>query len=341
MRGKEVDEMSRKSIQIENRSSDKLLGFSWLVSDKQELAGNIIIITGMQETAERYDHFAKFLVSNNYNVYCIDHFGQGLNAGAANEKLGQWPESAFSKYVKTIDDLVIKLRLSCRPTYIIGHSMGSFILQDYIQRYTEHIAKVVLIGTGRKPFAPLLGYALSKILVPKQGKSKNNPDKSRNSAWNKKNPTLHKLSLGNVNKLVLKQHKQAIKDGKISADSPKPHHYAWLSRNQDNVSSYAKNPQCGGINAGGFYREFFKGMRRLNKKKFLQKIRPSLSILIVGGKEDPIGNYGKELVALHKQYRKVGVRDVKLRLYPEMRHEVLNETNREKVYNDILDFIKE
>ena len=336
--------MSRKAIQIENRAKDKLYGYVWSPENQENLVGNIIIITGMQETAERYDDFAKFLVKNNYAVYCIDHYGQGLNAGPTNDKLGIWPESAFRKFVNTVDDLVVKLRLTCRPTYIIGHSMGSFILQDYIQRYTEHVAKVILIGTGRKPYAPSLGYALAKMTVPriKVDKKTGLPKTTRKThGWNKKNPTLHKLALGNVNKLVVKQHKEDIKSGVKSADSPAPHQYAWLSCNGNNIKAYASNPQCGGVNAGGFYREFFKGLSRLHKKKFLKKIRPSLSILIVGGKEDPIGNYGKELVTLHKQYRSVGVRDVRLRLYDNMRHEVLNETEKEKVYNDILNFIKE
>ena len=342
--------MTRKAIQIVNRHKDKLYGFSWTVDDQEKLIGNIIIITGMQESAERYDDFARYLVSNNYSVFCIDHYGQGLNAGSANEKLGVWPESAFRKMVNTIDDLVVQLRLTCRPTYIIGHSMGSFVLQDYIQRYTEHVAKVVLVGSARKPFAPSLGYGLARLLVPRVRTPKVKRDKdgrvikaknSKTPSWYKKNPTLHNLALGNPNKLVIKQHKDAIKSGSIPADSPTPHVYSWLSYEPGNIRRYADNPQCGGINAGGFYREFFKGLSRLNKKKFLAKIRPSLSILIVGGEEDPIGNYGKELVSLHKQYRNVGVKDVKLRLYPKMRHEVLNETEKERVYKDILDFIKE
>jgi len=343
--------MLRKAVQIVNRDNDTLRGYAWKAINQDNLVGNIVIITGMQETAERYNDFAVFLVRNNYNVYCIDHYGQGMNAGANNELLGIWPESAFRKYVNTVDDIVIQLRISCRPTFIIGHSMGSFVLQDYIQRHTEHISKVVLVGTGRKPLAPVLGYALAKTLIhkPKMKKVKDESGKvnlvqakpNDKLNWYKKNLFLHNLSLGNVNKRVLEAHKRAIATNAIAPNSPKPHPYSWLSVNDENVRKYASDPLCGGVFSGGFYREFFKGLSRINRIKYLKKIRPSLSIMIIGGSDDPIGGYGGELLKLHKVYTNLGIRDVQLKIYDGLRHEILNETGKEEVYDDILNFIQE
>ena len=343
--------MAQNLIQIQNRSNDILNGYSWTLKDKNLSKGNIVIITGMQETAARYAESAKFFNDHGYNVYCLDHYGQGENAGVNNELLGEWPLSGFRKFVNTVDDLVIELRISCRPTYIIGHSLGSFILQDYIQRHTEHISKVVFVGTGRKVMTPKLGYRLASMLVPLP-KYKIQTDENGNRTkvlrkpedqipWYKLNKTLHNLSLGNANRRVEQQLKRLVKEGKIPPEEAEPHKYAWLSRDEMIVDLYDKDPLCGGINKGGFYREFFKGLRRLNQRKFLKKIRPSLSILVVAGEDDPVGNFGKEPKRLAEVYQKMGVKDVQLKIYKEMRHEILNEIGRQEVLEDILSFIEE
>lgn len=343
--------MSRIAVELKNRANDTLKGFSWVIGDQEKLVGNVIIITGMQESASRYDGFAKFLNSHDYNVYCIDHYGQGENVDEDLKNLGVWPLSGFRKFVNTIDDLVIKLRLSCRPTYIIGHSMGSFMLQDYIQRHTEHISKVVIVGSGRKPFAPILGYQVARLLVRKprrktiideKGKKIKVEDPNHEKqSWFKRNKLLHTLALGNSNALVMKQYKEALKNKGEGEEVNVPDKNAWLTRDEEIVAKYNEDPKCGGVFSGGFYREFFKGLRRLHQRKFVKKVRPSLSIFIIGGQEDPVGNYGKELVKLQKAYLKTGVKDVELKLYPKMRHEILNEIGKEEVYQDILNFIKE
>lgn len=368
--------MARELVEIKNRYHETLKGYAWTIPDSDKLMGNMVIITGMQETALRYDEFAKFLNKQNYNVYCIDHYGQGENAGENLENLGVWPASAFRKFVNTVDDLVISLRVSCRPTYILGHSMGSFVLQDYIQRHTEHISKVIIMGSARKPFAPKLGYAFAKMLVPmpkfevvkdesgavleylpiKKGKGQRHETISEDGekkvtytpihlekeklAWYKENKFFHSLALGNTNKRIIKEHKEAVKKGTASADEVVDQN-AWLTRDKAIVQKYNEDPKCGGVFSGGFYREFFKGMKRLHLQKFLLKIRPSLSIFIVAGAEDPIGGYGKELRKLYNVYVDYGVEDVQLKLYPGMRHEILNEIGKEEVYQDILNFIQE
>lgn len=305
--------MAREIVSQTYKDGTSKLGYAWTIAKPK---ANIIIITGMVETALRYDDFAKFLNKNGYNVYCFDHYGQGLNAGEKEEgypQKGIVPKSFFSKSVKDVDELVSKLRGSLLPTYIFAHSMGSFMLQDYIQRYTAHINKVVICGSNgpNAKLAYSFGYALTRLLTTK--KSKDQPG-----------VFFDKIIFGSYNK--------KIKNPKTKFD--------WLSVNEENVQKYIDDDLCGFVPSKAFYKEFLKGDRRLYKKKFLKKIRKDMSIFIIGGTDDPVGAYGKGLVKLEKMYKKLKIEDVRLKLYKGLRHEILNEGVQE-VYDDVLAFLNE
>ena len=297
-------------IELTSKNGDKLFGLSWHV---EEGIANVIIMEGMEEYSSRYDNFAQYLNKNGFNVYCIDCYGQGENVAPDMSNVGIWPTSGFRKQVQAVDALVEKLRISCRPTFIFSHSMGSFMCQDYIQRYTEHVSKVVLCGSGAKNPAVPIGYQLAKIIVNKKNR-------------NKKAGFLNKLMFGNFNK-------------KIS--NPRTP-YDWLSHNEENVDKYIADPLCGFGPTNGFCLEFLKGMNRLHKKKFLMKIRKDLDIFIISGEEDPVTNYAKDVAKLETQYTKLGVKNVKTKIYKGLRHEILNEApNNIEVYDDIVNFFKE
>ncbi len=296
-------------IKITNKNGDILLGLAWIV---EEPIANVIIMEGMEEHVSRYDEFAKYLNGENFNVYAIDTYGQGLNVKEDMSNVGLWPTSGFRKQVQAVDALVEKLRVSCHPTFIFSHSMGSFMCQDYIQRYTEHVSKVVLCGSGAKNPAVPVGYALAKLIVHKYNR-------------NKKAHLLNKLMFGGFNK--------KIKNPRTP--------YDWLSVNQDNVDKYVADPLCGFGPTNGFCLEFVKGMNRLHKKKFLQKIRKDLDILIISGSDDPVTGYGASVGKLEKMYKNLGVKNVQTKIYDGLRHEILNEDRKQEVYADIVKFFKE
>lgn len=298
--------MAKELIQFKNSFNDTLLGLAW---ENAKAKANIVIFTGMQETAERYDGFASFLNKYGFSVFCLDHYGQGLNI-KENDAKGIWPKSGFSKSVKTFGEFIDKLKKSNVPTYIFAHSMGSFMAQDFIQRFPDKVNKAVICGSDyAKPGLMKFAYTLSKILVTK--KKRDLPNK-----------TLANLVTGAFAK--------AVKNAKTDFD--------WLSYNEENVQKYIKDPKCGFVATGGFYSEFLKGMKRISKKKFLKKINPSVKLLIIAGEEDPVGHMGKGPKKLFEQYSKLGIKDVKLKLYKNMRHEILNETNKDIVYKEVLEF---
>lgn len=299
--------MARSEVSLTTKRGDVLYGYAWNIENPK---GNIVIVTGMEEYALRYDEFANFLNKNGYDVYCIDHYGQGLNAKTPEEQ-GVVPTSFFSKSVKNIDEIVTKCRVSLLPTTIIAHSMGSFMLQDYIQRFTEHINKVVLVGTSgpNMKFAYGFGKFITRLCLTK---------KNRNTKF------------PGMNKLLFKSYEKHYKDVYESN---------WISLSKDNVDKYVKDPQTGYISTHGFYYEFMKGLNRIYKSKFLKKIRKDMNVLIVAGDDDPVGAHGKGPIALAKLYNKLGLENVELKLYSGLRHEILNEENRFEIYEDILTFL--
>lgn len=300
-----------EKISYVGANKDTLKGFVW--KENRVPIGNVIIVTGMAECAYRYDDFAKFLVKNGFDVYCFDHYGQGENVDDLNQ-LGIVPPSFFSRSVKNLDVIVSDLRISCKPIYIIAHSMGSFMLQDYIQRYTQHVNKVVICGSNG-PNAKLtyfFGYQLACLIVNKKNRDK-------------KGKFLDKLAIGGYQK--------CIKNPKYIND--------WLSVDEDNVIKYEQDPKCGYLPSNGFYLELLKGNNRLYKRRFLKKIRSDMSVLIIGGEKDPVGANGKGLKALARLYIRLGLEHVETIIYPGARHEILNDFCKDMVYKDILDFLLE
>ena len=301
--------MERKSISIKTVNGDILFGFAWETTKPE---GVVVIATGMEEASYRYDDFAKFLNKNGFNVYCVDNYGQGESV-VDESQLGIVPRSFFSKCVRVLDDVAKKYAIKDKPLIIFGHSMGSFMVQDFIQRYNKRPTKAVIMGTNG-PNAKVLfsmGYPLARLVAKLRGE-------------NRKAKFLAGMAVGAYSK--------SVKDRKTPLD--------WLSYNEENVQKYIADPKCGYGSSNGFYRELLKGNHRLYKKKFLEKINKELPILVIAGKDDPVGAYGKGPTALINLYHKLGVKNAELKLYDHMRHEILNEDDKPKVYNDILEFIK-
>ena len=301
--------MERQNISIKTVNGDHLFGFAW---ECEKPEGVVVIATGMEEASYRYDDFARFLNKNGYNVYCIDHYGQGESA-VDSSQLGIVPRSFFSKCVRVLDDVAKKYAIKDKPLIIFGHSMGSFMVQDFIQRYNSRPTKAIIMGTNG-PNAKLLysmGYPLARLVAKMKGE-------------NKQAKFLASMAVG--------AYAKSVKNRKTDCD--------WLSYNEENVNRYLEDPKCGHPSSNGFYRELLKGNHRLYRKKFLAKINKDLPILVIAGIDDPVGAYGKGPKALVKLYHKLGIKNAELKLYDHMRHEILNEKDNQKVYNDILEFIK-
>lgn len=273
---------------------------------------HVLIVTGMEEHALRYTDFAAMLNANNFDVYSIDYFGQGESIVMGGEVKGRVPFDSFEKFVDVLGEIAGGLIQDKKPLYIFGHSMGSFLTQRFIQKYPKIAAKVVICGSNGPSVLFGLGNMVASLIVNKKN-------------WNEHGKLLPSLSVG--------AYAKSIKGAETAVD--------WLSYNKENVANYIESPLDGGPSSNGFYRELLKGTSRLYHKKKYSAVDRNLPLLIISGEDDPVGANGKGVRKLIKMYENLGFTNVSYKLYVKMRHEILNETNKEQVYNDVLKFLKD
>ena len=294
-----------EKFKIISRSSNELIGYFWPSLNPK---GNVVIAHGMVEHSLCYDDFNKYLNENGYNVFMLDHIGHGQNKYLGK---GVWPKDGFDECVDNIDKVIKKAKENGLPVVLMGHSMGSFMVQQYIQNYQdESINKVVLIGSS----GPQAVYGLGAMVANICGLfgKKDEPSKFLND-----------LAFSSYNNKTQKR---------TSFD--------WLSTDEKQVDKYIEDDDCGYVPSLQFFICFMNALKDLHTKQGFEKIDKTKPILLIAGKEDPVGNYGETLIELNKLYNQYGIENT-LKLYDGMRHEILNEVDNKIVYKDILDFINE
>ena len=273
---------------------------------------NLLIQTGMCEHGGRYEEFAGFLNKKGFDVSVMDAFGQGLNVEDPS-LLQRWHETAFEDNVDALALRIKELKENGLPTFLMGHSMGSFMSQRFLTKYPGLADKVVLMGSNGPDKALMkMGYFIACLFVDKWN-------------WDKPSRLLQSLAIG--------AYERSIPDREDRND--------WLSTDKENVARYNADPYCGARNTNGFWKVFLKGMAHLWDEKALRDLNPDTPLLLVAGEGDPVGRFGKGVLLLEKMYKDHGVKEVTTILYPGMRHEILNEgEGRLKVMEDIRAFLE-
>ena len=296
------------------RSSDGLdiYVYKWL-SQNEEIKGVVQIAHGMAENAPRYERFANFLNDRGYIVYANDHRGHGKTAGSIEELGYLADENGFDFLVEDMHDLslIIKEDYPNLPVFLFGHSMGSFSAQRYIMIYDRILDGLILSGSnGRQGNILKAGVLFSKFEIEKNGRKY-------------KSQRLHNLVFGKYN--------NAFKPNRTSSD--------WLTRDDREVDKYIEDPYCGTVFTAGFFHDFLAGLLSIEDKKNFDLIPKDIPIYILSGDKDPVGNFGKGVKNLYNRYIELGLKDVEYKLYKDGRHEMLNEINREEVFEDIVKWL--
>lgn len=299
--------MNNNIIKIKIKSDLNLYGKKWLI---EKPVAQVVIVTGMEEHSGRYDTLAKFLNEHGFNVFSLDYFGQGENVKSKEQTLGNVPPHAFNLFTDGLAHLIREIKED-KPLFMLGHSMGSFLAQEFAQRYGDLLDKLVLVGSNGPDPILGVGFLLAKLTVRKGG-------------YNKTSKLLASMAIGGYQK--------SVKDARTSAD--------WISYNEDNVNEYLKDSLSGITSSKGFYKELLRGTSRLYKKNNVTRMKKTLPILIIAGQDDPVGKKGKGVEKLYKMYSSLAFTNVLYKIYPNMRHEILNEKEKMSVYNDVLEFMK-
>lgn len=283
--------------------------YKWEDENMKKPKAVIQIAHGMAETAQRYETFAKVLTKNGYIVYINDHRGHGKTAKII-ENVGHLAEKeGFRCLVEDMYTLtnIIKKENEDLPIYLFGHSMGSFASQRYIMDYSNNLSGLILCGSnGKQGIILNLAHLIINREIKKYG---------RRSKSNK------------INDLIF--------GGEIIRRNEKTK-FDWLSRDKEQVEKYINDPFCGVVCSCGFFYDLVQGLKEIEDKENLKKVPLDIPIYIISGDKDPIGKNGKGVLRLRDRYIKLGVKDVTCKLYKDGRHELLNEINREEVFEDII-----
>lgn len=267
------------------------------------------IVHGMQEHKERYYQFAEFLKQNGYSVVVSDLRGHGENAPILGHIADKKGEKLLLDDQKCIHDY-IKENNKDLPIYLFGHSMGSIISRVILQNRSKDYDKVILSGYVCPNPASGVAVFLGNVWRTFTGKK-------RTSKF------LASLALG--------PYAKAVKNSKTFLD--------WLSYSEENVQKYFADPLCGFKFTNGSFSSLFHLLNWMGKAKKYQNINEKLPILLAGGVDDPCTGGEKGRNNSKKLLEKVGLNNISVITYPEMRHEILNETNNQIVYQDMLDFL--
>lgn len=273
---------------------------------------SILILHGSAEHQNRYHDFAEFLTSQSFDVYCYDHRGHGTDKKLSD--LGFFGhDNGYRLVVQdaiNISDFIRKNSI-CDKLYLFGHSMGSLIARNVLHTY-DKFDGVILCGTAYPPKLKLKsGLFLSALIKKFKGEKHYSP-------------FLRKL---------LFESKDYISLSSRTA-------FDWLSRNNTVVGAYINDPFCGFTCTASYYYDLLKLTDNACNNKMMEQTRKTIPLLIISGEKDPVGGYGKDIAKYIDRLKKSGFSNITSKIYPECRHELLNEINNKDVYSDIIQWIE-
>ena len=290
-----------------NYKEIKILGYhslplnTYVYDNVENPKASVVIVHGMQEHAGRYKHFATFLNKQGYIVLANDLRGHGKTA-PDRAHFGYGERNIFVESV--IDEIcIIKYAKEVYklPVYLFGHSYGSMLSQSIIQ-HTRLVEKAVLCGTTDGSSFPI------KLATFASGLLSTVKSKDKISHF--------------VENVSIKQYGRKFENGN------------WLTKDTKVFEAYKKDKYCGGPFPFGFYFSLSHNMSKMNRH--IKKIGDK-KVLFIAGEKDPVGSNAKHVKSLHKRYVKAGI-DASIKIYPNDRHELLNETNKDEVFADVARF---
>ena len=286
-----------------------------MIRPEGEVRGVVQIAHGIAEHINRYDEFMEFLAGNGFVACGNDHLGHGQSIESDYDKGIFAPKNGWKYVVSDMVRLHDKMAADFPgvPYILFGHSMGSFLARTYLIDYPEKYDLAILSGTGMQSSAVVAaGYVIANVLTKING--------ARSDGQK-------------MNDIAFSSYCDKIENPKTPFD--------WLSRDEANVQKYIDDPLCGFVAKTSLYRDMMGGILYISSQSNIDKMNKNKPVYLMSGSADPVGEYGKGVEKTYKAFCSAGLRDVMIRLYPEGRHEMLNETNKEQVMQDILCWINE
>jgi len=322
-----------KDFELRGLDGKRFACCAWLPSDEPRAI--LQIAHGMGEHKGRYTDVAEALTSQGYAVYASDHRGHGDSI--ADGKPGAMGKGGWRLTLTDMNYLAEHARREypARPTILLGHSMGAALSQQYLYLYGSHLAAAILSGspgfgsawqlTAMQLFCRLealrSGPDMPSELLQTMLFGKNNKAFENNDASDENNA---RSDTGSTS---------AAAYGTESTSG-----FEWLSKDALQVKAYLDDPQCGFVLSPASLAQMFAGMRHSAQANNVAAINKNLPLYVLAGADDPVHNEETGLIKLVESYRSAGLA-VDYKLYPDGRHEMLNETNRVEVVAHLLDWL--
>lgn len=301
----------RTDFYFDSLGGGKIHGCRWMPDG--EVKAIVQFVHGIAEYAERYDDFANFLNTKGILVVAEDHMGHGksiCDAAPIGCFAGGWHTAVKDTYrllKRTMEEF------PGVPFILFGHSMGSFMARTILARHPESgIAGAIICGSAWMPGAVIgAGKALATMICKKNGEQ--NPSS-----------LLQNMMFGGYNKKI--EHPRTACD--------------WLTRDNKIVDAYVADPLCGFVPSAGLVRDMMTGLQYIQDPKNLDAMKKDLPVYFIAGGDDPVGGYGAGVRQAAEEFKKHGMEQVDMKIYPLCRHEIHNEINKQEVYNDVVSWIE-
>ena len=281
------------------------------IPENGEYKAILQVTHGMVEYIDRYKPFAEHITGQGFMVVGHDHLGHGASV-TSEEKWGFFSKDNPSD---TLVEDMHTLRVTVQdknpgiPYFMLGHSMGSYMLRKYLCIHPQGVKGAIIMGTGCVPdVTTKMGLFLCKLIATFRG-------------WNYRSKLLQTMSYS-------KPYKKYDLYGKDYANS-------WLSKNVENVKAYYADPRCTFLFTVNGYRGLMEAVLYDNQKENVDKVPKDLPLFFVSGQDDPVGDLGEGVKKVYDLYKDAGLTDITYKLYENDRHEILNEPDHEVVYTDI------
>ena len=268
------------------------------------------LVHGLAEHIDRYDDFACFLAGCGYVVCANDHIGHGKSVSEASQR-GCLPledgAHVMLEDVHELRKLIAGRYAQQTPYFLFGHSMGSFIVRVYLSRHAEGLAGAIICGTAQQPALVSAGGQRLACMI------------ARTKGVDYRSGFLHKMGAGSYSKAI------------DNARTP----FDWLSTDPAVVDAYIADEACGFMFSAGGYAALTSLTGEMVSKDCVSLIPRNLPLFFIAGADDPVGACGKGVRAAVEQLRQAGVEHLECKLYDGMRHEILNEPDHARVYDDV------
>ncbi len=268
------------------------------------------VLHGLGEHAARYRSLAEAATAEGLALLIHNHRGHGRQAGRRGHFADRNGWGKIVEDVLAVNEFAIG-RLPDLPVALLGHSMGSFVAQGFTIHHGARLGGLILSGsTWPSRFRAIPGWLLARVISLGAGRGG-------------ESALLDKIGFGDFNRRF----------------EPARTAFDWLSRDEAEVDKYVADPLCGGPYTVGLWLDFLGGLIEISSDQALSRIPPDLPILIMGGEDDPVGGEeGMSNLAMH--YAQTHHQRLTVQIYPQGRHEMLNETNRKEVTADLFDWIR-